>query len=86
MHSAILPAYPYIGIHANHMDIARFHHRDDPGFVTIAAELQRWLHLLEPPEGSFHIQEIGVINTLSYSFLFPFHTSEDEICNLLTRS
>jgi hypothetical protein len=51
MHSAILTAHPHIGIHANHMDMARFSSGDDPGFLSIAGELQRWMQELESSAG-----------------------------------
>lgn len=52
MHSAILAAHPHIGIHANHMDMVRFSSCDDPGFLSIAGELQRWMQELGPIPGS----------------------------------
>ncbi|RYP46683.1 hypothetical protein DL768_007155 [Monosporascus sp. mg162] len=42
-HSAILPGYPAIGIHSDHRDIARFATEDEPGFISILGELQRWM-------------------------------------------
>ncbi|KAK5661437.1 hypothetical protein OQA88_11338 [Cercophora sp. LCS_1] len=42
-YSAVLPGYPAIGVHANHRDIARFATAGDPGFITVANELQRWV-------------------------------------------
>ncbi|KAK0622531.1 hypothetical protein B0T14DRAFT_425223, partial [Immersiella caudata] len=41
--SAILPGYIPIGIHANHMDMAKFGSDNDPGFVSVCAELRRWI-------------------------------------------
>jgi hypothetical protein len=41
--SAILPGYISIGIHANHMDMARFRSADDPGFLAVCGELRRWV-------------------------------------------
>lgn len=61
MHSAILAAHPHIGIHANHMDMVRFSSCDDPGFLSIAGELQRWMQELGPipggrkPKSSFYV-------------------------------
>ncbi|KAL2195759.1 hypothetical protein P885DRAFT_70379 [Corynascus similis CBS 632.67] len=40
--SAILPGYIPIGIHSNHMDMARFVSTDDPGFTAVCGELRRW--------------------------------------------
>lgn len=53
MHSATLPAYMSIGIHANHMGMTKFAADDDPGFVSVAGELWRWTKDLEsmPPGG-----------------------------------
>ncbi|KAE8447349.1 hypothetical protein EG329_010907 [Mollisiaceae sp. DMI_Dod_QoI] len=48
MHSAILSAYPHIGIHANHMEMGRFSSEEDPGFISIAGELRRWVQKLKP--------------------------------------
>lgn len=42
-HSAILPGYIPIGIRSNHMDMTKFGHIDDPGFVQITGELRRWI-------------------------------------------
>ncbi|KID85820.1 sesB-related regulatory protein [Metarhizium guizhouense ARSEF 977] len=42
-HSAILPGYIPIVIHANHMDMAKFDSVEDPGFVAMCGELRRWL-------------------------------------------
>lgn len=40
--SAILPGYVPIGIHSNHMNMARFTNVEDPGFVAVCGELRRW--------------------------------------------
>ncbi|KAJ4263536.1 hypothetical protein NW762_006355 [Fusarium torreyae] len=40
--SAILPGYIPIGIHEDHMGMTKFAHTDDPGFVAVCGELQRW--------------------------------------------
>ena len=47
MDSAILPSYPSIGIHSNHMDMTRFETKDDPGFVSVVGVLQRWVKELK---------------------------------------
>ncbi|KAH0536187.1 hypothetical protein FGG08_006926 [Glutinoglossum americanum] len=44
--SAILPGYIPIGIQKNHMDMPKFAQADDPGFVAVAGELQRWVKML----------------------------------------
>ncbi|KAH0537120.1 hypothetical protein FGG08_006053 [Glutinoglossum americanum] len=41
-HSAILPSYNSIGIHANHMDMPRFDTPQDAGYQAISAEILRW--------------------------------------------
>ncbi|MCJ1263639.1 hypothetical protein MMC22_003509 [Lobaria immixta] len=46
--SAILPAYTSIGIHDNHMGMTKFEAEDDPGFKSVAGELQRWVRELKP--------------------------------------
>jgi len=52
--SAILPGYTSIGIHANHMDMARFNSADDPGFLAVCGELRRWVEAVSllKPSGS----------------------------------
>jgi hypothetical protein len=62
MHSAILAAHPHIGIHANHMDMVRFSSCDDPGFLAIAGELQRWMQELEPIPGRPDLFAIKIFN------------------------
>jgi len=47
MQSAILPAYMSIGIHGNHMGMTKFETKDDPGFISVAGELRRWVKELE---------------------------------------
>ena len=41
--SAVIPGYIVIGIHENHVDMARFGSTDDPGFLAICGELRRWV-------------------------------------------
>ncbi|KAJ5216200.1 uncharacterized protein N7498_002607 [Penicillium cinerascens] len=41
--SAILPGYVPIGIHSNHMNMARFTNVEDPGFMAVCGELRRWI-------------------------------------------
>jgi hypothetical protein len=41
-HSAILPGYTAIGIHKDHREMVRFTGADDPGFISVLGELQRW--------------------------------------------
>jgi hypothetical protein len=41
MDSAILPAYPSVGIHTDHIGMTKFESKDDPGFVSVEAELLR---------------------------------------------
>ncbi|KAH7000621.1 putative SesB-related regulatory protein [Ilyonectria destructans] len=40
--SAILPSYPSIGIHRNHMDMVKFSTENDPGFISVVGELLRF--------------------------------------------
>jgi hypothetical protein len=42
-HSAILPGYVPIGIRRNHMDMTKFEHGDDPGFIAVVGEIRRWI-------------------------------------------
>ncbi|KAK4119398.1 hypothetical protein N657DRAFT_650215 [Parathielavia appendiculata] len=49
-HSAILPGYIPIGIHSNHMDMARFVSADDPGFTAVCGELRRWIKQIDTSE------------------------------------
>ncbi|KAH8803004.1 hypothetical protein F5884DRAFT_756306 [Xylogone sp. PMI_703] len=48
IHSAILPVYPSIGIHSNHMDMTKFDSEDNLGFVSVVGELRRWVKELKP--------------------------------------
>ncbi|KAK3937092.1 hypothetical protein QBC46DRAFT_344911 [Diplogelasinospora grovesii] len=50
-HSATLPGYIPIGIHSNHMDMARFVAADDPGFVAVSGELRRWIKQIDIATG-----------------------------------
>ncbi|KAF8545005.1 hypothetical protein BDD12DRAFT_937273 [Trichophaea hybrida] len=57
MHSAILPAYPSIGIRKNHSDMTKFHSEEDPGFISIVGELRRWVRAITPaPATTAHEQ------------------------------
>lgn len=40
--SVILPGYNYASVHANHKDMAKFETEQDPGYLTVLAELERW--------------------------------------------
>jgi len=46
-HSAILSAYNSIGIHANHMDMARFTDEEDQGYLSVSTELLRWVRAIQ---------------------------------------
>ena len=52
MNSAILPAYQSIGIHSNHMGMTKFESEHDPGFLSVAGELRRWMKELKPVDGN----------------------------------
>ncbi|KAH8671817.1 TPR domain protein [Tricladium varicosporioides] len=58
-HSAILPGYVPIGIRSNHMDITKFEHEDDPGFIAIAGELRRWIKGLTDPGNTSALRQDG---------------------------
>ena len=49
MDSAIIAGYTYIGIHENHTDMTKFQDIEDPGFVSVADELSRWVKNLKAP-------------------------------------
>ncbi|KAB5515379.1 P-loop containing nucleoside triphosphate hydrolase protein, partial [Coniochaeta sp. 2T2.1] len=85
-HSAILPGYIPIGIHSNHMDMARFGAEDDPGFVAVCGELRRWIRQLDGAEGRHRgpasRQEESPPNVLEGSesssrFLVPYTSNPD---------
>lgn len=50
-HSAILPGYIPIGIHANHVEMTKFATLDDPGFKAVCGELRRWSKQLRGLDG-----------------------------------
>lgn len=52
-HSAVLPGYIVIGIHSNHMDMARFAAKDDQGFTAVCGELRRWTMQIPIAEGHY---------------------------------
>ncbi len=39
----MLPGYTAIGIHSNHMNMAKFGSADDPGFQAVCGQLKRWM-------------------------------------------
>ncbi|KAI9794399.1 MAG: hypothetical protein M1816_005468 [Peltula sp. TS41687] len=49
-HSAIIPGYSSYGIHANHMDMARFSSSEDDGYKAVCGEIRRWVKRLRPME------------------------------------
>ena len=57
MSSAILPACISIGIHSHHLDMTKFGMEDDPGLISVAGELQRWVKELQLQQGSLSIQK-----------------------------
>jgi hypothetical protein len=79
MHSAILSAYPHIGVHANHMEMGRFSSEEDPGFISIAGELQRWVQKLIPVQGTKHL----VISAASLLLLHQGPLIGLSFCNVL---
>ncbi|KAG9229223.1 Alpha/Beta hydrolase protein, partial [Amylocarpus encephaloides] len=53
-HSAILPGYNSIPIHANHMDMTKFPDDEDEGYLAVSTEIMRWVRAIqrgpkEPP-------------------------------------
>ncbi|RKK17486.1 hypothetical protein BFJ65_g7820 [Fusarium oxysporum f. sp. cepae] len=48
--SAILPGYIPVGIHGDHMGMTKFASQDDPGFVAVCGELQRWAREIDEVE------------------------------------
>ncbi|KAJ2898983.1 hypothetical protein MKZ38_003552 [Zalerion maritima] len=40
--SAVIPGFTAIGIDTDHREMARFSRLDDPGFVVVSGELERW--------------------------------------------
>lgn len=42
-HSAVLPAYEHLGIHADHVSMTKFERADDPGFKAVAGYLSAWV-------------------------------------------
>ena len=53
MHSAILPEYIHMGIRDNHIGMTKFKSVDDPGFVRVTGELQRWVKGLKAKPGRY---------------------------------
>jgi hypothetical protein len=52
LESAILPGYTPIGIRSDHVDMTKFKHKDDPGFIAVAGELRRWVKELSVPSNT----------------------------------
>ncbi|KAH7329701.1 hypothetical protein B0I35DRAFT_404883 [Stachybotrys elegans] len=50
--SAILPAYNYIGIHNNHMDMTKFNCDKDSGYLAVSAEILRWVREIQEQPAS----------------------------------
>ncbi|KAE8396754.1 hypothetical protein BDV37DRAFT_267426, partial [Aspergillus pseudonomiae] len=48
LQSAIIPGYPSIGIHDNHVGMTKFENKNDPGFIALIGELSRWIQQIEP--------------------------------------
>ncbi|KXX75211.1 Kinesin light chain [Madurella mycetomatis] len=87
-HSAVLPGHIVIGIHSNHMDMARFAAKDDQGFTAVCGELRRWVKQISVAEGHY-----GDSPTIGYNegpprglqdksrsptqFLVPYTTNPD---------
>ncbi|KAK0627900.1 hypothetical protein B0T14DRAFT_451216 [Immersiella caudata] len=67
--SAVLPGYISIGIHANHMDMARFRAADDPGFLAVCSELRRWVEAVATTQGKPERQHVPAPGTEGQSLL-----------------
>ncbi|KAI9715704.1 MAG: hypothetical protein M1812_005856 [Candelaria pacifica] len=65
MNSAILPTYISIGLNSNHMGMTKFETEDDPGFISVAGELQRWVKEFRP-------KPVITTRTTKACFLVPF--------------
>ncbi|KAJ8115774.1 hypothetical protein OPT61_g2667 [Boeremia exigua] len=63
-HSAILPQYNYIGIHANHMDMVRFTSLQDPGYQAVRGQIRRWLKGIQTRRDAERLPEV-VCNVLA---------------------
>ncbi|KAF3040675.1 hypothetical protein E8E12_003674 [Didymella heteroderae] len=46
-HSAILPSYNAIGIHANHMEMSKYDSIHNPGYGAVSGEIRRWLKAIK---------------------------------------
>jgi len=55
-HSAILPAYESLSIHANHINMTKFPSDQDAGYTAVKATLRRWTRLHAIPSGSGSIE------------------------------
>lgn len=69
--SAKLPGYIPIGIHKNHMNMAKFGDANDPGFTAVAGELRRWskdvAESMKPVAAPPGVQSLGQ-NPLTQAF------------------
>lgn len=52
MDSAILPAYPSIGIHSDHIGMTKFGSEEDPGFEDFQTELLRIVEKARDEKGT----------------------------------
>jgi len=80
--SAVLPGYISIGIHANHMDMARFRTADDPGFLSVCGELRRWVHAVGPTQGKPRQQHAPVPGTAGELSLLKLSGSGGAACKI----
>ena len=60
--SACLPGYTSIGIHSNHMNMAKFAKNDDPGVVAVCGQLRRWLECVRRPATPSPAERPTVVN------------------------
>lgn len=57
-HSATLPQYNAISIHANHMDMVRFSSKEDSGYRAVTGEIRRWLKVIRTRNDTERLPEV----------------------------
>ncbi|KAL3448019.1 Alpha/Beta hydrolase protein [Aspergillus insuetus] len=75
MHSAILPSYNSIGIHKNHMDMAKFFDEEDPGYLAVSTEIWRWVKDIKSQRQLIHSTEgpnMEALNRQQYCPQYPY--------------
>jgi hypothetical protein len=64
-HSAILPAYNHIGIHADHMDMTQFSGAEDEGYLAVSSELMRWVRGIKTMRQNQETQAAPILQQFS---------------------